>query len=296
MNESILSNYGLVKTHFDMKTLTTLKIGGLADYYIEPTNLSALTELLTFLKKEKMTYKVIGNGSNTLIGDQTYHGIIIRLTKSLNKVEFNDEFVIAEAGASLIKLANDSVNLGLEGLEFATGIPGSVGGAAFMNAGAYQKCMYQVISEVFVLKDDQTQWIDVKDIQHDYRYSSFMLEPSTIILAVKIKLTKGDKERSRQLVKDRLERRSLAQPLDKPSCGSVFRNPYPYSSWELVEGVGLRGHQIGDAQISLKHANFIINLGHAKATDVLSLIQLVQLKVKDKYGVDMIPEVEFFNL
>lgn len=296
MNESILSNYGLVKTHFDMKTLTTLKIGGLADYYIEPTNLSALTELLTFLKKEKMTYKVIGNGSNTLIGDQTYHGIIIRLTKSLNKVEFNDEFVIAEAGASLIKLANDSVNLGLEGLEFATGIPGSVGGAAFMNAGAYQKCMYQVISEVFVLKDDQTQWIDVKDIQHDYRYSSFMLEPSTIILAVKIKLTKGDKERSRQLVKDRLERRSLAQPLDKPSCGSVFRNPYPYSSWELVEGVGLRGHQIGDAQISLKHANFIINLGHAKATDVLSLIQLVQRKVKDKYGVDMIPEVEFFNL
>lgn len=296
MNESILSNYGLVKTHFDMKTLTTLKIGGLADYYIEPTNLSALTELLTFLKKEKMTYKVIGNGSNTLIGDQTYHGIIIRLTKSLNKVEFNDEFVIAEAGASLIKLANDSVNLGLEGLEFATGIPGSVGGAAFMNAGAYQKCMYQVISEVFVLKDDQTQWIDVKDIQHDYRYSSFMLEPSTIILAVKIKLTKGDKERSRQLVKDRLERRSLAQPLDKPSCGSVFRNPYPYSSWELVEGVGLRGHQIGEAQISLKHANFIINLGHAKATDVLSLIQLVQRKVKDKYGVDMIPEVEFFNL
>lgn len=296
MNESILSNYGLVKTHFDMKTLTTLKIGGLADYYIEPANLNALTELLTFLKKENMSYKVIGNGSNTLIGDQTYHGIIIRLTKSLNKVEFNDELVIAEAGASLIKLANDSVNLGLEGLEFATGIPGSVGGAAFMNAGAYQKCMYHVISEVFVLKDDQTQWIDVKDIQHDYRYSSFMKEPSTIILAVKIKLTKGDKERSKQLVKDRLERRSLAQPLDKPSCGSVFRNPYPYSSWELIEGVGLRGHQIGDAQISLKHANFIINLGHAKATDVLSLIQLVQRKVKEKYGVDMIPEVEFFNL
>jgi UDP-N-acetylmuramate dehydrogenase len=296
MNESILANYGLVKTHFEMRTLTTLKIGGVADYYIEPTDLNALTELITFLKKENMTYKVIGNGSNTLIGDQTYHGIIIRLTKSLNKVEFNDEQVIAEAGASLIKLANDSVNLGLEGLEFATGIPGSVGGAAFMNAGAYQKCMYHVISEVLVLKDDETQWIDVKDIQHDYRYSSFMLEPNTIILAVKMKLTKGDKDRSKQLVKDRLERRSLAQPLDKPSCGSVFRNPYPYSSWELIEGVGLRGHQIGDAQISLKHANFIINLGHAKATDVLSLIQLVQRKVKEKYGVDMIPEVEFFNL
>jgi UDP-N-acetylmuramate dehydrogenase len=296
MNESILANYGLVKTHFEMRTLTTLKIGGVADYYIEPTDLNALTELITFLKKENMAYKVIGNGSNTLIGDQTYHGIIIRLTKSLNKVEFNDEQVIAEAGASLIKLANDSVNLGLEGLEFATGIPGSVGGAAFMNAGAYQKCMYHVISEVLVLKDDETQWIDVKDIQHDYRYSSFMLEPNTIILAVKMKLTKGDKDRSKQLVKDRLERRSLAQPLDKPSCGSVFRNPYPYSSWELIEGVGLRGHQIGDAQISLKHANFIINLGHAKATDVLSLIQLVQRKVKEKYGVDMIPEVEFFNL
>jgi UDP-N-acetylmuramate dehydrogenase len=296
MNELHLEKYGVVKTQLEMKSLTTLKIGGIADYYVEPKDLDALIQLIDFLNTQNTVFKVIGNGSNTLIGDKAYHGVIIRLTKTLNKVIFEDEYVYAEAGASLIKLANDSVNLGLDGLEFATGIPGSVGGAAFMNAGAYQKCMYQVISQVLVLKNHQPVWLDVDEIKHDYRYSSFMEDPTLIILAVKIKLKKGDKEASKQLVKDRLERRSLAQPLDKPSCGSVFRNPYPYSSWQLIEGVGLRGYQVGGAQISLKHANFIINIGQAKAQDVLDLIHLVQEKVKDKYGVEMVPEVEFFNL
>lgn len=296
MNESLIKNFGLVKTKFEMKTITSLKIGGLADYYIEPNCVEDVVALIKVLNQASIPYKVIGNGSNTLIGDQDFHGVVIRLTKTLNKIEFKDETIYAEAGASLIKLANASVNLGLEGLEFATGIPGSVGGAAYMNAGAYQKCMYHVITEVYVLKDGHSMWIDAKDIKYDYRYSSFMEDHSAIILAIKIQLKKGNKEQSKQLVKDRLNRRTLAQPLDKPSCGSVFRNPYPHSSWELIEGVGLRGHQIGEAQISLKHANFIINLGNAKAQDVLGLIQLVQVKVKQKYGVNMIPEVEFFNL
>ena len=165
-----------------------------------------------------------------------------------------------------------------------------------MNAGAYQKNMYDVVNRVLVYKNHECVWLNRDQIKVDYRFTHFMDEKDTIILAAELNTSFCEVEQAQKIMQDRLKRRLESQPLDMPSCGSVFRNPYPDLSWQLIEAVGLRGHKIGDAQISLKHANFIVNCGHAKASDVLALIELIQEKVYEVYGIRLKREVELFNI
>ncbi len=290
-----LEKFGHLSENVSFKTLGTYRIGGTCKYLLEPTSLNLLTEAIDYLREQSISFKVLGLGSNILFSDNLYDGVIIRLNKALNTIEYHSDYVYAEAGVSLIKLAHDCVRHELGGLEFASGIPGSLGGALFMNAGAYQKNMYDCVNRVLVYKDNNLTWLDREDIKVDYRYSSFMDETSTIICAAELAVHKCNMDEATQMMNDRLQRRLDSQPLDMPSCGSVFRNPYPEMSWKLIESVGLRGHKIGDAQISLKHANFIVNCSNAKATDVLALINLVQEKVYEKHGIHLKREVEYFN-
>lgn len=290
-----LKTFGDLKENVSFKTLSTYRIGGLCRYLSEPHSLEDLVSLLDYLREENIQHKVIGLGSNILFSDLDYDGVVVKTQKALNKIEIKDDLVIAQAGVSLIKLAHQCVNAQKGGLEFASGIPGTLGGALFMNAGAYQKSMYDMVNRVLVYRNHELKWLNREDIKVDYRYSSFMEEKETLICAAELSVHPCDPIEAKKIMNDRLERRLSSQPLELPSCGSVFRNPYPELSWHLIESVGLRGYQIGDAQISLKHANFIVNLGQAKASDVIELIELVQKKVFEKHGIHLVREVELFN-
>lgn len=290
-----LELFGEVYERFPLKKLSSIKIGGEADFVVVPDTLDHLMECISFLNEKNETYKIIGNASNILFSDLPYHGVIVRLSKALNAIQFNQDFVYAEASVSLIKLAHQSVLKGFGDLEFASGIPGSLGGALFMNAGAYQKSMYDVVNRVLIYENKELKWLNREDIKIDYRYSSFMDSPNILICAAELALNPCNIEEAQAIIKDRLQRRLASQPLEYPSCGSVFRNPFPDLSWQLIESVGLRGHQIGGAQISLKHANFIVNIDHAKASDVKSLIELIEKEVYEKHKIHLKKEVEFFN-
>ncbi len=291
-----LKSFGSLSEHVSLKTLSTYRIGGHADYLLEPSSLDLLIEAIEYCQTSKLSYKVIGLGSNILFGDDDYKGIIIRLNKALNQIKYYDNYVYLEAGLSLIKAVHQCIQNNHGGLEFASGIPGTVGGALFMNAGAYQKNMYDVVNRVLVYQNHQLIWLNRDQIKVDYRYTNFMDETDTIICAAELSTAHCDTKEAQQIIQDRLKRRLESQPLEMPSCGSVFRNPYPELSWQLIESVGLRGMKIGDAQISLKHANFIVNNGNAKATDVLALIKLIQDKVYEIHGIQLKREVEIFNI
>ena len=289
------SQWGQVTEHLELKTVSTYRIGGLCDYFIEPYSDDSLHHLIDYCKHHAIPTKVIGNASNMLIGDDVFHGLVIRLRKGFDELVFETNRVTVGAGYGLIALAYKAAQHNLTGLEFVSGIPGTVGGALYMNAGAYQKSIYDLVNRVYVYKKDAFVWMDRSDIESSYRMSSFMMHPDWIILKVELQLEAGSQSESEIMMKDRLQRRLQSQPLDKPSCGSVFRNPEGHYAWEYIEGAHLRGTQIGDAQISDKHANFIVNNGNAKAQDVLALIQLIQSQVFERYHVHLHPEVEFFN-
>lgn len=295
INPTQLMAFGEVRTLVPFRSMTSFRIGGIADVVIEPTDANAFIELMRFIESQSVPFKILGNGSNLLASDDAYHGIVIRLRDGFNQCRFDGTHIVAEAGVSLIALAHLCVERGLSGLEFISGIPGTLGGALYMNAGAYQRCIYDLVESVHVYETGQCRWILASELKHDYRYSSFMDHPEWIILAARLKVSTGDPAESRRLMKDRLERRRTSQPLEWPSAGSVFRNPVGQFAWRLIEESGLRGTRIGDAQISLKHANFIVNLGEAKAQDVLDLIRLTQETVYNKTGVRLKPEIELFN-
>lgn len=290
-----LNQFGIVTLNVELSKMSSYRIGGIAEMVIEPQSIEQLVNCINYLNSAQLNYKVIGYGSNLLFSDDPYNGIIVKIHKYLQKIEIRDDCVYAEAGVGLIRLAHFCVANGWGGLEFASGIPGSLGGALFMNAGAYQRSMYDVVNRVLVYQNNELKWIDRDHIKVDYRYSNFMDDPTSIICAAELNLHKCDKETAQKMMKDRLERRLNSQPLEYPSCGSVFRNPYPDLAWQLIENVGLRGYRIGDAQISLKHANFIVNLGHAKASDVRALIELVEKEVYEQMHIELKREVEFFN-
>lgn len=290
-----LEKFGNVRENISFKTMSTYRIGGNARYVLEPQSLDDLIKAIDYLRSEHIPFKVLGMGSNILFSDEDYQGVVVRLQHALNKMEFNENHLFVEAGVSLIKCAHLAVEKGLGDLEFASGIPGSVGGALYMNAGAYQKTMYDCVNRVLIYQDKALKWLNREEIKVDYRYSSFMDDKEILICGAELNLHPCDIQNSKAIIQDRLKRRLDSQPLDLPSCGSIFRNPYPNLSWQLIESVGLRGHIIGDAQISLKHANFIVNLGQAKAQDVVDLIHLIETEVYKKHGIQLKREVEFFN-
>lgn len=290
-----LSNFGVLKENISIKTLTSFRIGGIAKYVFYPNSLENLKESIIYLKNNNIKYKIWGMGSNILASDDEYDGVIVKLDETLKEIEINDTNVVVGAGFSLIALAYKTCQLGLSGFEYATGIPGSVGGALYMNAGAYKHDTYEILNRIYVLKDNDFVWMSKDDIQYSYRHTSFCEHKDWIILKAEFTLNKEDASAIEKIVNDRKQRRMQTQPLNMPSAGSVFRNPDGYFAWQVIDEIGLRGKQIGGAMFSLVHSNFIVNIDNAKATDVYELIQYAISLSKEKININLIPEVELFN-
>lgn len=283
-----------IKENVSFKTLTTYKTGGVCKYLISPFEVLALIELLKLLKENNIKFKIFGNGSNILASDKVYDGVIIRLDK-FNKVKVDGDIVYAEAFVNLISLSLTCLNNNLTGFEWASGIPGTVGGACYMNAGAYLKSVSDVLISVTVLDEDYNVLeIPLKDLEFGYRKSNLM-DKGYIILGAKFKLSKGNYDDILNLITERRERRYKSQPLNYPSAGSVFRNPDGDYAGRLIEECNLKGYVKGGAKISDMHANFIVNYNNATSSDVKDLIELAKLKVHEKFNIDLKCEQELFN-
>ena len=267
---------------------TTFKIGGVADTYVKVTSLSKLSTILKECRESDIDYMIIGNGSNILVSDDGYRGVVIRLDGDFRKIALvDDDTVYCGAGATLAALCKFALNNGLSGLEFAWGIPGSVGGAVFMNAGAYGGEMKDVVYSVNHLTENGEPRRTAKDdVQFGYRTSVYR-QNNAIITGATLKLRKDNPEDIRARMDDYLGRRSSKQPLEYPSAGSVFKRPAGAYAGALIEQCGLKGHSHGGAQVSEKHAGFIINKANANANDVKSLIREVQTKVYDETGFNL---------
>ena len=277
-----------IKENESLKLHTTYKVGGIAKYFITPNDFDELIKLLKYLKENNIKYMILGNGSNTIFSSKIYDGVIINLS-NLNKMKIDGNKIFVEAGYQLIKLSIDAMNNNLSGLEFASGIPANVGGAIYMNAGAYKSDMSELIEEVTFLDENyELKTLRKDELNFSYRHSLFQ-EKNYIIISTVLKLNNGNKEEIKALMDKRKQRRVESQPLEYPSAGSVFRNPSEdIFAGKLIEDLGLKGYSIGDAKISEKHANFIINNGNATGEDIKSLIDLVKEKVKEKYDIDLI--------
>lgn len=288
-------NIGKLETNVLLSKYTTYKVGGKAKVLAYPKNIEKLITLLKWAKTNNISYKMLGNGSNLIFSDADYNGILIKLTE-FDDIEIFDNKIRVGAGYSLMKLSRIALKNSLTGLEFAAGIPGTVGGAVFMNAGAYKSDMGYIIQMIKVLTPDfRIVTLENKELAFHYRTSFLKTHPNYICLEAIIKLEKGKKEAIEEIMKSRLQRRKEAQPLEYPSAGSVFRNPPGMFSGELIENCGLKGKKIGGAQVSEKHANFIINTGNATANDVKELIDYVKKEVEKKYHVSLTTEQEFVN-
>lgn len=274
---------------------TTYKVGGPCTLYVKVRDVEALQKLMCYIKKENIEYFVIGNGSNLLFSDKLFEGVIISL-ETLKRVAFNGCDISVEAGVSVIYLANEACKYGLSGLEFAGGIPASVGGAIYMNAGAYLSEFSTVITNVTILDENgQIQTLNNEEMNFSYRHSILQDKKDWIVLSCMLRLQPKDVKEIRELMDKRKEKRMSTQPWNQPSAGSVFRNPTEMAAWKCIDECGLRGKEIGGAQISPKHSNFIVNNGYASAKDILSLIQLAQKEVKEKFGIELHTEVRLIN-
>lgn len=292
-----LKQYGDIEEHASLKNLNTYRIPGQAKYLISPNSINDLISILKYLKEKKIKYFILGGGSNIILNDREYNGAVIRLNK-LNGIEFHAdlEMAYAEAGAILAKIAKESVNESLSGLEFAAGIPGTIGGAIYGNAGAYNCCIMDYVTSVTVLDENlEVQTIEHEDISYGYRTSMFKENKKYIILGAKLFLKKGDKQASLETIEQRRIRRMESQPLEFPSAGSVFRNPEGDFAGRLIESCNLKGYSIGGAEVSEKHANFVVNKNKATGKDVHDLVLYIHDNVLEKTNVDLKMEQEFID-
>ena len=289
------NNIGNYKKDVSLSKFTTYKVGGVAKLFVYPKDEKKLIKFIKELKDKNISYKVLGNGSNVIFSDNTYDGVIIKLDM-FDDIKIKDTEIYCGAGVSLVKLSYKALNESLTGLEFASGIPGSIGGAIFMNAGAYKSDMGYITSEVKVLTPDlKIKTLYNKDMKFKYRTSYIKENEGYIVLGAKLILMHGTKKAIKELMESRRQKRLLTQPLEYPSAGSVFRNPEDNFAGKLIEDCGLKGYKIGGAKVSEKHANFIVNVNKASAKDVKDLIFYVKDKVKDKTKYDLKIEQEFVN-
>ena len=275
------------ETNASLKNYNTYKVETICDYLVFPKNESELITILKEVKKENIKYLILGNGSNIILSKPIFKGVVIKLDH-LNEVKYDGHLVTAGAGYSLIKLAVETIDKGLSGLEFAAGIPGCVGGSTAMNAGAYNSDMSSVVKEVRVLTPNlEIVTMSNTDMAYEYRDSFLKKHRGYIALSTTLELTDGDPETMRSLIKERRIKRLASQPLDMPSAGSVFRNPEGMYAGELIEKSNLKGYAIGGAKVSEKHANFIINNGGATGQDIVNLINKIQKEIKTNYNVSL---------
>ena len=273
---------------------TTYRVGGIAKLIVYPYTSTSLISLLKYLNDNNVKYKVIGKGSNLIFSSKVYDGVLIILDK-LKNIEINDNVIDVEAGYNIIKLANDTAKLGLSGLEFAAGIPGTIGGGVFMNAGAYLSSFSDIVKSVtFLDKTFNIKTFTNDELNYSYR-NSILKENNYIVLSAKLELTHKNPDEIKNIMDDRRQRRIESQPLEYPSAGSVFRNPEGDYAGRLIEEAGLKGKKVGGAMVSTKHANFIINENNATGEDIKELIKIIEKTIKDKYNIDLVLEQELVN-
>lgn len=289
-------NIGKIERDISLDRFTTYRVGGIAAAIVYPKNVDNLKKLLEKIKSNNIPYKILGFGSNLLFSSKRYEGILIKLDEFDDVEFFSSTKVRVGAGYSLAKLSMQAAKKGLAGLEFAAGIPGTIGGAVFMNAGAYKSDMGYIVQDVTVLTPElKIIKLENREMNFHYRSSFLQTHPGYICLEAVLRLDKGDKTAIEEVIRDRRKRRMESQPLNYPSAGSVFRNPEGMFAGKLIEDLGLKGFQIGGAMVSEKHANFIINYDHASSEDIKNLIDYVREKVKKEYQVELKVEQEFVN-
>lgn len=278
-----------------MNKHTTFKIGGPADYFVDVDSIETLKAVIELCQVHKVEYAVIGNGSNLLVGDLGYRGVILQISKGLSYIEVSDNQMRVGAGTMLAKAAKEAYKQSFAGFEFAAGIPGTIGGAAVMNAGAYGGEMKDVLKSAKLLtKDGEVIELSASELELGYR-TSIIIPKSYIVLEVLLEFEQGDAEKIKATMDDYKEARVTKQPLQYPSAGSAFKRPEGYFAGKLVDDAGLRGYQVGGAQISEKHCGFAINTGGATAKNVRDLLEQVSSKVWDQFQVKLETEVKFLG-
>ena len=275
-----------------MSRHTTFRVGGPADFFVTPKAKEEVRDVIRICKEAGMPYYIIGNGSNLLVSDAGYRGVIVQIYKEMNEVKVEGDLVKAQAGALLSGIAAKALGAELSGFEFASGIPGTIGGACMMNAGAYGGEMKDVLESVTVLTGEgKIIELGRNELELGYR-TSVIAKKGYIVLGVALKLECGDGEKIKTYMDELKEKRVTKQPLEYPSAGSTFKRPEGYFAGKLIEDAGLRGFQVGGAQVSEKHCGFVINRDHATAADIMELMRQVQIRVKENSGVDLEPEVK----
>lgn len=275
-----------------MSRHTTFRVGGPADFFVTPKAKEEVRDVIRICKEAGMPYYIIGNGSNLLVSDAGYRGVIVQIYKEMNEVKVEGDLVKAQAGALLSGIAAKALGAKLTGFEFASGIPGTIGGACVMNAGAYGGEMKDVLESVTVLTGEgKIIELGRNELELGYR-TSVIAKKGYIVLGAVLKLERGDGEKIKTYMDELKEKRVTKQPLEYPSAGSTFKRPEGYFAGKLIEDAGLRGFQVGGAQVSEKHCGFVINRDHATAADIMELMRQVQIRVKENSGVDLEPEVK----
>ena len=275
-----------------MSRHTTFRVGGPADFFVTPKAKEEVRDVIRICKEAGMPYYIIGNGSNLLVSDAGYRGVIVQIYKEMNEVKVEGDLVKAQAGALLSGIAAKALGAELSGFEFASGIPGTIGGACVMNAGAYGGEMKDVLESVTVLTGEgKIIELGRNELELGYR-TSVIAKKGYIVLGAVLKLERGDGEKIKTYMDELKEKRVTKQPLEYPSAGSTFKRPEGYFAGKLIEDAGLRGFQVGGAQVSEKHCGFVINRDHATAADIMELMRQVQIRVKENSGVDLEPEVK----
>ena len=275
-----------------MKKHTTFRVGGNADYFVTPRTTEEVRSVITLCRKENLPYYILGNGSNLLVGDKGYRGVIIQIYKEMNAITVHEDRICAQAGALLSKVGSVALEAGLTGFEFAAGIPGTVGGAVVMNAGAYGGEMKDILAYTTVLTEDgEVLRLSNQELELGYR-TSIIARKNYIVLEAEYQLQVGDKVAIRAKMDELKLQRVTKQPLEYASAGSTFKRPTGYFAGKLIQDAGLRGFQVGGAQVSEKHCGFVINTGNATAADIVELMKRVSEKVYQEFGVTLEPEVK----
>lgn len=289
-------NAGKVKINEPMAQYTTIKIGGPADLFIEPSSIENLAKVMEIVRKHNLKWRAIGRGSNLLVSDEGIEGAVIKLGPGMDELEINGSEIKAGGGYSLVSLATLISKKGLSGLEFASGIPGSVGGAVYMNAGAHGSDISKILTKAHVLFDDGTmEWLSNEEMEFSYRTSVLQIKRPGIVVEAAFKLAEGDRSTIVAEMQKNKDYRKETQPWNFPCAGSIFRNPLPQYAGRLVQEAGLKGFNIGGAKISEMHGNFIVNAGGATAGDVLAVIQHVKDTIYNMFGIKMETEVEIIG-
>ncbi len=284
-----------VKTDEPMSAHTTFQAGGAADVFVMPENAEEARDIISCITEYDFPYYIVGNGSNLLVSDDGFRGVIVNIGRNISEITIDGVTVTAGAGAPLIGISNEAQAAGLTGMEFASGIPGTLGGACVMNAGAYGGEMKDILKEVTVLdRNGEIRVIPASDLELGYRTSS-VIKNGYVVLEAKIELKRGDPDEIRSYMDGLTEQRKSKQPLEYPSAGSTFKRPEGYFAGKLISDAGLKGAFVGGAQVSEKHAGFIINTNHATAKDIMDLIELVQKNVYDMFGVELEREVRILG-